>query len=205
MTKDWTPTKKHFDTLLDWLDSDRERAGEKYEDIRQSLIKIFVWRGCNRAEDLADETINRVMLKASEPTWEYHGNPALYFYGVAKKVLLEHQRKEFTPVSPLIIVNVAAPEPKDLYNQEDAKLDCLDLCLQELRQEDRDLILLYYQKEKQAKIDFRKELAEQVGIETNTLRVRVYRIRNILHDCISKCLEGHGRARNELTEKRIVN
>jgi RNA polymerase sigma factor (sigma-70 family) len=193
MTMDLNPAEENFDTLLNWLDSDRERAGEKYEDIRHSLIKIFVWRGCNRAEDLADETIDRVMRKARELAKTYKGNPALYFYGVAKKVLLEHQRREFTPVSPLIIVNVAAPEPEDLYNQEDAKLDCLESCLQRLSQEDRDLILLYYQKEKQAKIDFRKFLAEQVGIETNTLRVRVYRIRNILHDCISKCLERHGR------------
>jgi DNA-directed RNA polymerase specialized sigma24 family protein len=134
------------------------------------------------------------MRKASKLAVKYNGNPALYFYGVAKKVLLEYQRKEITPVSPLIIVNVPAPGPEDLYNQEDAKLDCLESCLKQLDQEDRDLILLYYQKEKQAKIDFRKELAEQVGIETNNLRVRAYRIRNFLHNCISKCLDRHGRA-----------
>jgi DNA-directed RNA polymerase specialized sigma24 family protein len=190
MTMDLNPAEENFDTLLNWLDSDRERAGEKYEYIRHSLIKIFVWRGCNRAEELADETIDRVMRKARELAKTYKGNPALYFYGVAKKVLLEHQRREFTPVS----FNVAAPEPEDLYNQEDAKLECLETCLQRLSQEDRDLILLYYQKEKQAKIEFRKFLAEQVGIETNNLRVRAYRIRNFLHDCISKCLEGDGPA-----------
>lgn len=194
MTKDRTPTKEEWDTLLNWLDSDRERAGEIYEDIRHNLIKIFVWRGCNRAEDLADETINRVMWKAEKLAEEYDGNPALFFYGVAKKVLLEHQRKEIRPVSPIKNDNVAAPEPEDLYDQMDAKLECLESCLKELSQEDRDLILLYYQKEKQAKIDFRKELAEQVGIDTNNLRVRAYRIRNSLHKCISKCLEGDGSA-----------
>src|SRR5262245_6498895 len=194
MTRNWTPTKEHFDKLLDWLDADRERAGEKYEYIRHSLIKIFIWRGCNQAEDLADEAINRVMRKAGQLVETYEGDPALYFYGVAKKVLLEYQRKEFTPASPLRIVNAAAPELKEVSDQEDAKFDCLELCLQRLSQDDRDLILLYYQKEKQAKIDFRKELAEQIGIATNTLRVRVYRIRSSLLACISKCLEQHGRA-----------
>jgi len=194
MTKDWTPTQEHFDKLLDWLDADRERAGEKYEDIRHSLIKIFVWRGCDRAEDLADETINRVMRKAGQFAETYQGDPARYFYGVAKKVLLEYKRKEFTLVSPLIIVNAAAPEPEDVSDQEDSKFDCLELCLQRLSQDDRDLIMLYYQKEKQAKVDFRKELAEQIGIATNTLRVRAYRIRNFLLDCISKCLKQHGHA-----------
>jgi len=194
MTKHWTPTQEHFDNLLAWLDADRERAGEKYEDIRHSLIKIFVWRGCNRAEDLADETINRVMRKVIQLAGTYQGDPALYFYGVARKLLLEYQRKEFTLASPLMIIKAAAPEPEDVSDQEDSKFDCLGLCLQRLSRDNRDLILLYYQKEKQAKVDFRKELAAQIGIATSALRVRVHRIRNFLHECISKCLEQHGRA-----------
>ncbi len=34
-----------FDKLLAWLHDDREQAGQKYEEIRESLIKIFSWRG----------------------------------------------------------------------------------------------------------------------------------------------------------------
>src|SRR5688572_21603142 len=33
--------RETFETLLDWLASDRESAGEKYEQIRHSLIQIL--------------------------------------------------------------------------------------------------------------------------------------------------------------------
>src|SRR5262245_44374262 len=41
-TKDRSVSREAFDLMLAWLDSDRERAGQKYEEIRYRLIKIFV-------------------------------------------------------------------------------------------------------------------------------------------------------------------
>ena len=66
MNKNWSLSQEAFDALLDWLDSDREQAGIKYEQIRSRLIKIFTGRGCVDPEDLADETINRVTRKLKE-------------------------------------------------------------------------------------------------------------------------------------------
>jgi len=83
--------------MLDWLDTDRERAGSKYEAIRLRLIKIFTCRGCQAAEELADETINRVIARIVEIANGYQGDPALYFYGVAQKVFLEDARKSRGP------------------------------------------------------------------------------------------------------------
>jgi RNA polymerase sigma factor (sigma-70 family) len=189
MPKDWTPSQEHFDKLLAWFDTDRERAGEKYEEVRHSLIKIFLWRGCSRAEDLADEVINRVMRKIDSLLETYQGDPSLYFYGVARILLLEYQRKEFRLDDALTTVNTAAPAPDNASDQADLKFTCLEVCLQKLSEDDRKLILLYYQNEKSAKIDFRKKLAEQIGGTTNALRVRVHRIRNILDECITNCLK----------------
>jgi RNA polymerase sigma factor (sigma-70 family) len=193
MMKDWTLTKDQFDKLLAWLDADRNRAGEKYEDIRHSLIKIFGWRGCHHTEELADETINRVMQKMDDILGTYQGDPELYFYGVARMVLFEFRRNELKLASSLSGIEVAVSEPKDAPDKDDLKFNCLDLCLQQLSQDDRHLILHYYKKEKQAKIDFRKELADQMGITVGTLRVRSHRIRNSLYQCILKCLEKPGR------------
>src|SRR5437762_653948 len=39
--KDWTLTKEAFERLLDSLDANRERAGEKYENVRRKLIECF--------------------------------------------------------------------------------------------------------------------------------------------------------------------
>jgi DNA-directed RNA polymerase specialized sigma24 family protein len=121
----------------------------------------------------------------------YQGDPALYFYGVGRFLLLECQRREFILDVPLTTIKAAEPEPEEALDQESLKLACLESCLQNLSEEDRHLILLYYQREKSAKIGFRKELAKQIGSTTNALRVRVYRIRTFLHGCVSKCLEQH--------------
>lgn len=184
-----TLTQEDFDNLLSWLHPDRERAAERYEEIRKSLIKIFSWRGYHDAEDLADDVLNRVTLKVKDIAGGYVGDPAFYFYGVAKKVILERERRErHKPLTP----NMNVPDPPALPGEADegARLrECLRRCLRELDMEDRTVILSYYQKSKQAKIHYRKAIAEQLGIGTNALRVRVYRIRASLKLCIKKCLE----------------
>ena len=70
--------------------------------------------------------------------------------------------------------------------------ECLRSCLQALSVENRELILGYYAKEKQAKIDRRSELAQQLGISVQNLRVRVFRVRALLHKCIEDCLQRQG-------------
>lgn len=73
---------EEFEKLLLWLDRDRESAGRAYEQIRLRLIKIFYARKCSVAEELADETIDRVAKKAASLLESYKGEPALYFYAV---------------------------------------------------------------------------------------------------------------------------
>ena len=71
---------ENFELMLDWLDADREKAARKYEQIRTRLIKIFVCRGAIEAEDLADETIDRVISKIKDLRETYVGNnPDFYF------------------------------------------------------------------------------------------------------------------------------
>lgn len=181
-------TQEDFDSLLGWLHPDRARAAEKYEEIRKSLIKVFSWRGYHDAEDLADEVVNRVIPKVKIIAGNYVGDPALYFYGVAKKVLRECERRD--PPKPLTPdMNVPeAPAPSDEPDGGTRLRECLRRCLRELEPEDRMLILSYYQKSKQEKIDYRKTIAEQLGVGPNALRVRVYRIRASLKACTKRCL-----------------
>jgi len=178
--KNWALTQESFDRLLLWLHAEREVAGRKYEDIRRRLIRFFTCRGCHEAEDLADETINRVARKLEEIAETYSGDPALYFYGVAQKVHLEHLRKR-PPVKP------PPPAPED---EAETEYECLDRCMQHLTEGSRDLVLQYYQEEKGAKIDHRRRLAERLGIALNALRIRVHRVRAALQKCVRDCLEG---------------
>lgn len=189
MPKRQAMTQDEFDRLLAWLNPDAEQAGRRYEDIRQSLIKIFNWRGCTDAEDLADEVINRVAGRVHELDGNYVGDPANYFYGVAKKLFHECRRrlKAYAPIDDTLGSTVSAPASQDDYSELEHV--CLSRCVAKLDAESRELIMAYYSLDKRDKIDGRKVLATRLGISVNNLRVKVYRIRAVLEKCIRECLE----------------
>jgi len=177
------PTLEDFDALLNWLDEDRDKAGQKYESIRRRLIEIFRCRGCLDAGELADETINRVAAKVSVVSKDYNGDPALYFYGVARIVFLESVRRP-------------APGPKPVPPDDPERLEdldrCLDECLGTFSSGDRDLLLRYFDCDKQTKIRSRQQLAEKLGIAQGALRIRVHRLKGPLKQCVKGCLERLG-------------
>lgn len=174
--------------LLEWLDADPQVAAEKYEDIRHSLIKLFAWRKCADAEGMADEVIDRVAEKAKTIREKYEGNPERYFFGVAKNLIKEYQRTQDQHVSlnELNIAQAISHGDQQHLEQED---NCLRHCLNTLTAEERQQIVRYYGDEKQGKIRVRKELAQELGIGQNALRVRMFRLRANLETCIKKCLE----------------
>lgn len=173
-------TQERFERLLKWLHRDREEAGRLYEQIRRRLIKVFVSRGCDCAEELTDETIDRVTGKVELVAESYEGDPALYFYGVARNVLREYckTRKISQPPAPQETPDEAFPE-----------LVCLEGCMDQLLPKNHDLIVEYYREDRQAKIDHRKALAARHGIDMNALRIRVHRIRSAVADCTNACLQ----------------
>jgi RNA polymerase sigma factor (sigma-70 family) len=187
-------TKDAFDHVLSWLHHDREEAGRRYERIRASLIKIFVWRGCSDAEDLADETINRVTKKISELAPIYTGDPALYFYGVAKNLFREVERTQRlkNPLSTLKDEPTYVPSIDILIEKETEDLLYMAQreCLEKLPERERKLILEYYDIRGADSFERRKELAKKFGMSVNTLRVRMHRIRVMLERCIKDRLEG---------------
>lgn len=170
-------TADAFNQLLDWLDPDRERAARSYEHIRARLIRVFTFRGCSAPEELADETIDRVAGKVAQITQGYVGDPALYFYGVAEKIYLEHSRKPsvLLPRKPLV-------EAKEI----ELKYACLEQCMERLSRQNRELILAYYAADGNSKIGLRKQLAARLGLGANALWIRAHRIRELLRKCVKQ-------------------
>jgi DNA-directed RNA polymerase specialized sigma24 family protein len=180
MNKEWAITQEQFNQFLNWLSPSREQAAKRYEEIRRRLIKIFTCRGCREAEELADETINRVTRRVPDIADTYTGDQALYFYGVAHKVHLEYLRKiSASPPPPLVVKS----------EEEEVRYACLEKCMMRLTLENRELLLNYYHEEKQAKIDARRKFAEHLNIPLNALRLRVFRLRESLRACVLKCLK----------------
>jgi RNA polymerase sigma factor (sigma-70 family) len=181
----WDLTQEAFDQFLSLLDLDRDRAGESYETLRRNLVQLFIWRGGRDPEAHADETINRVIRKIDEG--EEVRDPISYAHGVARRLLLEifkKQEREQIGIEELPPL-VAQPEERD--NDENGVL-CLRRCLNRLPEESRQLIVLYYQGDKSAKIDNRKRLAESLRITLGALRYRAFDLRQRLQGCIERCM-----------------
>ena len=182
-----------FEEILAWLDPDREVAANLYIQLREDLENIFRWRGCSDPEWLTDEVFDRVAKKVHEVRPTYQGDPRLYFRAVANNLVRENLKKSKIRVS-LEDVDLPQPIATDSVEEEAAdREECLQSCLQNLTPENRELILGYYGKEKQAKIDHRSALAQQLGTSVQTLRVKVFRIRASLQQCIEGCLKRKGK------------
>jgi RNA polymerase sigma factor (sigma-70 family) len=195
--KSWTLTPDAFDKLLRLLNPDRERAAEKYESIRHRLITFFESRGCSSPEDYTDETINRVARRVSEGIEIYTSEPSPYFYGVAHHVLQEYwdnAAKGYTPLDEVTSAKYLSQGPDETNESEarqlklEQEIECLGRCLLELRPQDRELIIKYYQGETSIKVKNRKLLAERLDIPLNALRIRALRIREKLEGCLERYL-----------------
>ena len=184
MAHDLPKLPEEFKDLLRWLGPDRDAATDRYFSIRRGLVKMFEVRGCLDADELADETIDRVVRKASILVETYQGEPAAYFYGVAKNVFRESVRK---PRGEELPENIAAFAPDE---DDEGRLKCLDKCLAELSDDDRHLIVGYYAFEQGEKIAARRSLATMLGLTMNHLRIRAFRVREALHKCLRTCMEG---------------
>ena len=178
-----------FEEILAWLNPDRDVAGAMYLQLYDDVAQLFTWRQCADPEGLTDEVFDRVARKVHELRPSYVGDPRLYFHAVAKNVIKEDRRRVKTHVS-LTALDLSEELTTEGEENDDAdRHDCLDECSQKLSNEERELIIGYYTKEKQAKIDHRAKMAHRFGMSVQTLRVRVFRIRRSLAECIEHCLE----------------
>jgi RNA polymerase sigma factor (sigma-70 family) len=189
MARDTAIPPKSFDEILDWLNPDRDEAGNIYVQLRTDLTKIFIWNRCADPDGLTDEVFDRVARKVHDVRQTFEGDPRLFFYGVARNLIKENPKRIKKEVS-LEGTDLPAPEAAGEDESAIMREECLRPCLQKLSHEKRELILGYYAREKQAKIDHRTEMAQQLGISVETLRVRVHRIRGALEICIERCLDG---------------
>ena len=183
MKKHEPSTQQEFDSLLKWLDTDRERAGERYEEIRLKIIRILARRGCWEAEELTDETMNRVAHKVVTEIGEsYVGDQLPYFRKVGHIVYLEWLKN--LPKRDGLR-RMPAPDPPE---EKERCSRCLDCCMERLSPEERELVIEYFRDDKRAKIERRKQLADGRGISLNTLRMQIHRIKTPLRRCVSNCL-----------------
>ena len=138
---------------------------------------------------MTDETFERVTKQLHQLRETFEGDPKHFFYGVARNLFKEYQKTVKSYVSIADVQLVDGPPQEVDEETSEMREECLASCLQNLTTEKRDLILAYYAMEKGAKIEHRIAMAQQLGVSIETLRVRMYRIRMALEQCIERCLD----------------
>ena len=177
-----------FSRLLERLDPDRERAGEKYEDLRRTLIRFFEWRAAPFPEEHTDEAFNRIGRKLDEGV-EIQSLSA-YSYEVARLVYLETIKAAGSKRLSLdsIETDPVATNVTGEADEKEIRLQCLESCLRTLPAESAELVLEYYTYEKRGQVERRRTLAERYGLRRDALANRVQRLRDKLQHCVSICL-----------------
>ena len=173
-------TREKFEKFLEWLNPDLDAAGEEYERLRFRLCTFFSQRQCRFADELADETINRVILKSSEEQIE---NKIAYCYGVARNVYRESLRSERTHLDiDEVVIAAKAPEEQSFSSE------CLDKCLEKLPPDSRNLLLEYFSEAKLAKIELHRRISERLEMTQTALRMQVMRAKQKLKVCVQECM-----------------
>jgi DNA-directed RNA polymerase specialized sigma24 family protein len=186
-------TQVAFARLLAWLDDGVDSRGEAYLEMRRRLVSYFDRRNRPTAEELADDTLNRIARTLAQGGAVVTRPPARYCYAVAKFVLLEDLRRDRRHVT-LDESHPSAPSTAGTDDEEavhrERRLACLDRCLDGLKPAHRELIVEYYADVRRQKIERRRELAARLGISMNALAVRAHRIREALMMCMQTCGQG---------------
>jgi len=176
-----------FDEFLKTLDQNLEQAAEKYIALRERLERFFDWRDCENAEELTDIVFDRATKKISEG--EKVKNAEAYCISIAKFVLLENRREVFKQEeldeNSADINTDSAQEDSD--EEKDVRFKCLDECLMKLPDEKRLLLIDYFDTDEKTMISKRKAVAETEGVNLNTLRIRISRLKSKLEVCVKEC------------------
>lgn len=178
-----------FERLLEFLAPEATTASARadaYEVHREKLVAFFRWRHLADPASLADETLDRVARKVAAGEVR-PGSPGAFVLGVARLLALEAGRRDRKETH----LDVAAqPAAVDDTKVREAHLRALEVCLERLREGEREVLLAYHRHGGRSRIDGRREMAEELGVSMTALRLRVFRVRERVERCVRRRLEG---------------
>lgn len=177
---------ENFELLLSWLGPDRDKAGEKYEQIRRNLLDYFRRRDAPDPISLTDEVLLRVTRKVNTVAENFVGDPSAYFMGVARRVLAESWRQQVETELPEDIPVFSNSEAGE---REELMLRSLERCWARLSTSEQEILYRYCVETPPLKLaDSRELLAREINLSLNALRVMAHRLKRRLRDCIDRLM-----------------
>ena len=180
-------TELALNALLARFDSDREIAARKYQSLRLKLVQYFEWHGSADPETDTDKTFDLVARKL------FKGEDIIavesYTRGVARMINRERMKadqKILDAISEMARHQAVSIEETKTVERRSR---CLDECLDQLPEDQRQLILKYYSIAGSERIRLRATLAAEMNTNLNTLRIRAHKIKRQLRACVQSCMQ----------------
>ncbi|MEK6283134.1 MAG: hypothetical protein AABN95_22480 [Acidobacteriota bacterium] len=182
--------------LLNFFDTDPVIAAEKLLRCREKLIRRFSVERCDDAEDLANETLRRVLDALNKDPQRLTTQIEAFISGFATNIVYESRRSPSHKEDPLAEIS-PANEPRtnpldDLliaFSEQEALRRCFNECLNELESSERDMLIRYYTSQLGEKLKrVRKLMALSMGLTGSQLRKLTFKLRSRLEICIKNCL-----------------
>ena len=193
------------DRLLSFFDSDPVIAGEKLLRCRQKLVRRFAAERCHDPEDLANESLRRVLDALNKNPQRLATEIEAFISGFATNIIYESRRSPMHKEDPLEEI-VPAKEPRTrpleelligFSEQEDLR-QCLEQCLEQLDSQERNTLIKYYTAEPGEKAKaVRRNMASSLGLTSAQLRKRAFNLRSRLEAFTRQCLEKYSQMRSQ--------
>ena len=176
-----TLDSESYSRLLKALSPDEQAAASSFIKLRESLVRFFQLKGDSDAIRSADETVDRVSAKLGQSL--VIEDLTKYAFGVARLIFLENLRKTRREAEALKDYGLER-DREQLADDSDPYAWMRD-CFAELSDEDKYLLRAYFADLPREKLDAeRQNLAASMAANKNTLRLRIFRLRRGLEECI---------------------
>lgn len=179
------PGQTALEKLFQLLEPGARSVEEGFRLCRFKLIKFFAWRRCEDPDNLADETISRLLKNVRAGLEISATNPYSYVYAIALNVYKEYARAK---------MKAAALRESDEARRDPTPPtadDCQRQCFERLPQEKQALLVRYY-----LEGDDPQEIARDNGLTLNAMRLQIHRIKQGLRRCCEDCRKPSGVGRN---------
>lgn len=175
------PNARSYSLLLEALSSDEESAAIAFSKLRDSLVRFFQLKGDSDPAHAADETLDRVSAKLGDAVMIH--DLTKYSFGVARLVFLENLRK--SQKAEIALKDYRPQNTMPDANDETDSFEHMRECFDQLPSTNRDLMRIYFADLPRAELDEeRRRLATTMNASQNNLRLKIFRLRRRLEDCV---------------------
>jgi len=162
----------NFEQLFRLLEPKAKSLAAGFQMCRLKLVKFFAWKHCADPEDLADETITRLIKNIANGQQISSQNPYSYVYAISGNVFKEYARTRNKMGNQISLQGAEEPVAPDKLDES------YSYCLDQLEPLQIQLLSEYYIENSRP-----EDIARRHNLSINALRLQIHRIKQTLRRC----------------------